>query len=329
MSRDSNGNYTLPSGNPVITGTTITSTWANTTMEDIAAELTDSLDRSGKGGMLAPLKLIDGTKSAPALTFSSEPTLGWYRAGAGDMRATIGGSDVLTINSGGVSIPTLVPVGTVVEYAAAAAPTGWAICDGSAISRSVYAALFSVIGTLYGVGDGSTTFNLPDCRARTIVGYDSGAATGRVTAAGSGVDAGTLGAAGGHQQLQSHTHTAVDSGHTHTAADSGHTHANTINDPTHHHQVLHANGPLSGIYPGYIASPQGNNFTYDDTLTAAGGTEQNMTDVATGVTINNVAGNAVVTVNSGTANVANSSTGGGNGQNMPPTIVLQRIIKVN
>lgn len=62
------------------------------------------------------------------------------------------------------------PPGVVVPYAGASAPTGWLLCDGSAVSRTTYAALFSAIGTQYGVGDGSTTFNLPDIRGRVPVG---------------------------------------------------------------------------------------------------------------------------------------------------------------
>lgn len=68
------------------------------------------------------------------------------------------------------------PTGTVQAYAGSVAPTGWVICDGSAISRSTYAKLFALVGTTYGVGDGSTTFNVPDLRERTAVGYKSGSA---------------------------------------------------------------------------------------------------------------------------------------------------------
>ncbi|GAF72642.1 unnamed protein product, partial [marine sediment metagenome] len=51
MPRDGSGNYTLPSGNPVVSGTLITPSWANPTMSDLGNEMTDSLSRSGKGGM--------------------------------------------------------------------------------------------------------------------------------------------------------------------------------------------------------------------------------------------------------------------------------------
>jgi microcystin-dependent protein len=63
-----------------------------------------------------------------------------------------------------------VPVGAVMPYSGGGAPTGWLVADGSAVSRTQYAGLFSVIGTAYGAGDGSTTFNLPDLRGRGVVG---------------------------------------------------------------------------------------------------------------------------------------------------------------
>mgnify|MGYP001249567984 CR=1 FL=1 len=63
-----------------------------------------------------------------------------------------------------------IPTGTVSAFAGSAAPTGYALCDGSAVNRTVQAALCSVIGTTYGTGDGSTTFNLPDLRGRVVAG---------------------------------------------------------------------------------------------------------------------------------------------------------------
>ena len=84
MGRDVNGNYTLPSAvNPVVTGTSIASTWANTTLSDVATELTSSLDRSGRGGMLAAMRGIDGSILSPAISFSSETSTGFYRSAAG------------------------------------------------------------------------------------------------------------------------------------------------------------------------------------------------------------------------------------------------------
>ncbi len=66
------------------------------------------------------------------------------------------------------------PPGTVAMFGASSAPAGWLLCDGSAVSRSTYAALFAIISTTYGSGNGTTTFNLPDIKGRVPVGFDSG-----------------------------------------------------------------------------------------------------------------------------------------------------------
>lgn len=68
------------------------------------------------------------------------------------------------------SFTQFLPAGVVVPYAGAAAPSGYLLCDGSAVSRTTYAALFAVLSTAFGSGDGSTTFNLPDMRETIPVG---------------------------------------------------------------------------------------------------------------------------------------------------------------
>lgn len=94
MPRDGNGNYTLPGGiNPVITGTTIDVSWANPTMDDIATALTDSLSRTGSGGMLVPFLNADGAIGSPGISWVNETTMGFYRSGAGEMRVPITGVD--------------------------------------------------------------------------------------------------------------------------------------------------------------------------------------------------------------------------------------------
>lgn len=92
--RNGSGTYSLPSGNPVTAGTTIAASWANTTMSDIGTEITNSLDRAGRGAMTAPLQLSSGTSSAPGLCFSSESNSGIYRAGAGDIRMVVGATRI-------------------------------------------------------------------------------------------------------------------------------------------------------------------------------------------------------------------------------------------
>src|SRR5574341_460224 len=107
MARNAGGTYSLPLG-PVVTGTTILSTWANTTLNDLAPELTDSLSRSGKGGMQAPLGLQDGTAGAPGLAFNLELSTGLRRAAAGDLRLVVAGADRLALTTKAVFTSGLV-----------------------------------------------------------------------------------------------------------------------------------------------------------------------------------------------------------------------------
>ena len=65
------------------------------------------------------------------------------------------------------------PTGAVITFAGSTAPDGWLLCDGSAVSRTNYAGLFAVISTIYGEGDGSTTFNLPVMGGKGPKGYDA------------------------------------------------------------------------------------------------------------------------------------------------------------
>ena len=98
MSRDPSGNYTLPLP-PVVPDELVESTWANTTLNDMATAMTDSLSRSGKGGMSAAFKIFDGTVTAPGLGFSAETNSGLWRNAAGDVRMTVLGGDVMRWSS--------------------------------------------------------------------------------------------------------------------------------------------------------------------------------------------------------------------------------------
>lgn len=112
------------------------------------------------------------------------------------------------------------PIGIVEPFAGSAAPTGWLLCYGQAISRTTYEMLFRVIGEIYGPGDGSTTFNVPDLRGRAVHGVDSmsDVSAGRMDVGPSG-----LGASGGSQYLHAHSHTFSFSGNTgNDSPDHGH-----------------------------------------------------------------------------------------------------------
>lgn len=89
----------------------------------------------------------------------------------------------------------ITPIGSIFEWATDTAPSHYLICDGSAISRTTYADLFSIIGTTFGTGDGSSTFNLPNFKGRIPVGKDS-----------NDTDFDTIGETGGSKYLQEHRH---------------------------------------------------------------------------------------------------------------------------
>lgn len=123
------------------------------------------------------------------------------------------------------------PYGTIVAFGGTSAPSGYLLCDGSAISRTTYAGLFAVIGTAYGVGDGSTTFNIPDLRQRFPLGKAS---------SGTGSTLGGTGGAIDHTHDISHTH-QVDPPNTTSSTPTGTVAATNLTgtaaSTTHTHDV--------------------------------------------------------------------------------------------
>jgi hypothetical protein len=106
MPRNTSGVYTLPSGNPVVPGTTIDAAWANDTMEDMANEITNSLSRTGAGGMLAPFRIADGLVTGPGLSFLNETNTGLYRSGAGSVWMSVLGVNTTQFSTTGLLIPS-------------------------------------------------------------------------------------------------------------------------------------------------------------------------------------------------------------------------------
>jgi hypothetical protein len=104
MPRNASGVYTLPAGNPVIPGTTIDAAWANDTLEDLANEVTNSLSRTGAGGMLAPFRIADGNITAPGISFLNETNTGLYRSGAGSAWMAVLGVNVAQFSTVGLTI---------------------------------------------------------------------------------------------------------------------------------------------------------------------------------------------------------------------------------
>src|SRR6185312_12456579 len=117
------------------------------------------------------------------------------------------------IQNGDIGGKGTTPIGGGMDYWADALPPGWLWADGSAISRTTYARLFAKFGTKYGAGDGSTTFNLPDKRARLSLPRDNLGATGaagRVDIGTTGINTQAVGASGGDQRAQAHSHGVTD-----------------------------------------------------------------------------------------------------------------------
>lgn len=105
MPRNSSGVYTLPAGNPVVPGTVIDAAWANDTLEDLANEVTNSLSRTGAGGMLAPFRIADGNVTAPGISYLTETNSGLYRSGAGSVWMSVLGVNTFQFSTVGVTIP--------------------------------------------------------------------------------------------------------------------------------------------------------------------------------------------------------------------------------
>ena len=155
---------------------------------------------------------LSGTSYAVGAVVWSPINLRSYRRKVAGVSTTDPSADLVNwsnLNDGGIS-------GDIKHWPGQTPPAGWLVRDGSALSRTTYAALFAVLGTLYGAGDGSTTFNLPDDRELVIGGYKSGSTA-----------FGTFGGTFGSKDavIVSHNHTATstvtDNGHTHTTLHSG------------------------------------------------------------------------------------------------------------
>lgn len=133
-----------------------------------------------------------------------------------DELVLVDGNNAASVEQVAAAVAAVIPTGVIQIWAGATAPAGWLLCQGQAVSRSTYAALFALIGETYGSGNGTTTFNLPNMKGRVVAGVDSADAS---------FD--NLGETGGSKNAVnvSHTHgdtfaVASDGAHTHTPAAS-------------------------------------------------------------------------------------------------------------
>lgn len=192
-------------------------------------------------------------------------------------------------------IGLLPPVGSVSTYAGNQAPTGYILCDGSAISRTTYHALFQVIGTTYGSGDGSTTFNVPNLKGKFVVGFDSAQTEFDNLSETGGAKTHTLTIA----EMPAHNHNGLTQSagtHTHTITDPGHTHS-YVNQPN---------------------TQNTDNAFSTETAADNSSVAQTSSSSVTGITINSAGAHQ---------HVIDSQGGGQPHNNLPPYLVLNYIIK--
>ena len=194
-----------------------------------------------------PLRLQDssgapfvGLKSPTSVSSNITFSLPASDGNAGEFLQTDGSGNLSFSAAGGAQGG--VPSGAVFCMAVAIVPSGYLECNGAAVSRTGYAALFAVIGTQYGAGNGSSTFNLPDLRGEFVRGFDNGR----------GIDSGrSISATPQSDQNKQHNHTASSS-----VNDSGHVHGTTFDNkkyfPGGNSTTVNYGGP--GEYPADIFS---------------------------------------------------------------------------
>ena len=214
--------------------------------------------------------VINGTTGAFTLTISSATGVGsTVSVSQGNTRSIYcDGTNVIFADSQPQTSYT-VPTGAVMAFAMSTAPANWLECNGSAVSRTTYATLFSAIGTAFGSGDGSTTFNVPDMRGEFARGWDNGA----------GVDPGRVFGTTQAAAMLNHTH----SGTTSSVGDHTHTLPGQIifgnGSPT---GTSIAAGPGSNLYQSNITGAAGghNHTVTTGNPSAGGGSETRPTNVA-------------------------------------------------
>lgn len=180
-----------------------------------------------------------------------------------DVSGTINTSSNFTINY----VPIASPIGSITAYTLAISPPGWLICDGTAVSRSTYASLFAVIGTTFGSGNNTTTFNIPNYQGAFLRGT------------------GTNGSYSGPALNTSQTHATQT--HTHTAS-------SVVTDPGHTHSQRSINDDFNNSGGGYAG---GSDPSFPPNDSAGSRTWTNINSNTTGVSVATTIGNSTTFVN--------------------------------
>ena len=256
----------------------------------------------------------DGTKAMSAALDAGSNKIVNLSAGVSD-------SDAVNVGQ----LDSFPPVGSVLMWGGATAPSGYLLCQGQAVSRTTYSSLFAIIGTTFGAGDGSTTFNLPDLQGAFPLGKSGSYALG---ATGGSADQTTL-----IQHQHADTFAVSNGAASHTHAGPSHTHSG----PSHTHALTSGNtnfwrvsGTVSGAATGSIMvfGTYSGRSNIGTEYTDAGGTGNTG---ASGTASTGAASNTNATHGHGltgtVGNVSGASTSAGTGANMPPYVGVNFIIR--
>jgi microcystin-dependent protein len=272
---------------------------------------------------------------------------GTHNIGGGDELSGLAISQISGLSSALAAAEP--PTGTVAMWITTTAPSGWLICDGSPVSRSTFSGLFDIIGTSFGVGDGSTTFNLPNLRGRTAVGLDVSQTEFDSVGKTGGNKAVTLTVA--QMPVHNHTqnaHTHTQNSHSHnanTGSNGGHGHsigggATTTGSESSHSHQSYPSGVLLSAYTssnnraaGTLATVNAASFNGSARTSGAGSSHSHSVpnhghtcSVEPDHTHSVSVGSSTASNNSTTAENNNAGSGQSH-ENLQPYLVLEYIIK--
>lgn len=209
-----------------------------------------------------------------------------------------------------------VPVGVVLPYGGASAPAGWTLCDGTAVSRATYATLFGIIGTSFGVGDGTTTFNVPNLNNRFPVGKGASTWSDALGETGGSADA----------IVVTHSHTGPSHSHTASSGSTGsHTHSVTGTAADNRSRVNQGfsqfHGGTGGGFGGFVVE-------FSHGITLSNNNVEVHSHSVTGTAASDGAHSHSVTVDPAGTGATSTVGSSGTNANLPPYLTLNFIIRL-